>query len=194
MPASIQTDSSTLLEAAVSPSATPSPTWRLWPLLSLRSRLSSSPKRCKLTPTWRMPSALAASYAKDLTSAETWLASTTSAGPAGSSSMGPAFPTTDLSWGTRGAVATWTGLWSRSWACSHLQPTDFRRKSLRGDSCETCYNFRELFDILVVPWRSTLYTSCNIHGISFNLANAQHFVQLLNQVANEREQLKCKWF
>merc|ERR1712010_260720 len=27
------------------------------------------------------------------------------------------------------------------------------------------------------PSRSILYTSCNIHGISFNSANARHFVQ-----------------
>ena len=70
---------------------------------------------------------------------ETWLASTTSAAPAGSCSMAPAFPTTDLSWGTRGAAATWTGevlhtflRWMRTW----LVRTSFERVlMLSGQAC-----------------------------------------------------------
>jgi len=61
---------------------------------------------------------------------------------------------------------------------------------------ETCLNLWELFwDLGCSPKvKSTcpiLYSSCNIHGINCNIRfYSQHFVQFLNQVANEWDQLK----
>ena len=103
-----------------------------WAKIVHSNLFSQSALRCKSTPTWKTPSAPAASCVKDLTSAgavnivhisalnvtsslyycqysETWPASTTSAAPAGSCNMELAFPTIAQSWGTQGVEATWTG-------------------------------------------------------------------------------------